>query len=64
LVGQSQALYPPRLSVKNTGQTAALRFLSPPTLDLDPVQLYRGYAARFHLEFIFRDVWQFTGGNL
>jgi len=30
-------------------------------LDLDPMQLYRGYAARFQIEFIFRDARQFTG---
>lgn len=29
--------------------------------DLDPLQLYRGYAARFQIEFIFRDARQFTG---
>lgn len=30
-------------------------------LDLDPVQLYRAYKARFQIEFIFRDAKQFTG---
>lgn len=30
-------------------------------LDLDPIQLYQCYAARFQIEFIFRDAGQFTG---
>jgi hypothetical protein len=30
-------------------------------IDLDPIQLYRCYAARFQIEFIFRDARQFTG---
>ena len=29
--------------------------------DIDPLHLYRGYAARFQIEFIFRDARQFTG---
>ena len=30
-------------------------------LDLDPIQLYEAYRARFQIEFIFRDAKQFTG---
>lgn len=30
-------------------------------VDLDPVQLYKAYRARFQIEFIFRDAKQFTG---
>jgi hypothetical protein len=30
-------------------------------IDIDPMQLYRCYAARFQIEFIFRDARQFTG---
>lgn len=32
-------------------------------IDLDPVQLYQAYRARFQIEFIFRDAKQFTGLN-
>ena len=30
-------------------------------IDIDPIQLYEAYAARFQIEFIFRDAKQFTG---
>jgi hypothetical protein len=30
-------------------------------IDADPMAIYRGYAARFQIEFIFRDARQFTG---
>jgi len=30
-------------------------------IELDPIQLYKAYRARFQIEFIFRDAKQFTG---
>ena len=32
-------------------------------IDGDPLVIYQGYAARFQIEFIFRDARQFTGGS-
>lgn len=52
-----------RLAYLRKAQDGASRYvvLFSSDTDIDPLHLYRGYAARFQIEFIFRDARQFTG---
>ncbi len=46
---------------QHSPERACTALLFSTDIDLDPVQLYEAYRARFQIEFIFRDAKQFTG---
>ena len=67
LILETNVVYAPRLRrrlrvvVVTHRHTRGMAVLFSTDLDLDPVTLYRYYAARFQIEFLFRDSKQFTG---
>jgi hypothetical protein len=62
LVCESQTQGSVGLSAQRAPEVvAAMSSCFPPTLDIDPLLLYRCYNARFQIEFVFRDARQFTG---
>lgn len=67
LILEPTVVYAPRLRRRLRGvvvthrHTRGLAVLFSTDLDLDPVTLYRYYAARFQIECLFRDSKQFTG---
>ena len=63
VVGSVSLKHPIRLAYlrKEQGGRQSDVVLCSTDIDLAPLQRYRGYAARFPIEFIFRDARQFTG---